>query len=213
MLIAIFLTLASAIVTLSIERYLDGKQGHAVLMPELIYRYDSKGEWTVIWTLENRGPGVARNLQISYFGTNSSCGVVAVDLDDGETSINEDDWKYGSDCAGGVDLVDAQPARPSDVPGVFVTDISDEGKLFGLGIYSAVARELNPGEKVWIELNFRSSPDVDEKLLPMVKRLAKESSLSRSESRPFTESFSELSVSGIGVTVDDVEYSVRRLRG
>ncbi|KQP55888.1 hypothetical protein ASF51_12140 [Agreia sp. Leaf283] len=180
---------------------------HATLDPSVTYRYDEPGQWTLIWVLRNEGPGSAENLHVSYLGVNTVCS--NADVSGNDVSLAE--MSTGAACAGGMELVDAQSAGPSERPLVFVRELEEEGRLFDLGAYSAVARQLDPDESVWLELTFKSSPGFDQTMLPLVEQV--EAGEDEDKIVQLQERFVAPSVSGINVTVNDSHYSAIRLKG
>ncbi|WP_344318476.1 hypothetical protein, partial [Acrocarpospora pleiomorpha] len=134
---------------------MEDRANHASLSPEWKVRYNKPGSWDLIWTLRNNGPGTAHDIQMEYSGTNFLCGTIEIPVDGVRESDGKDAWLSGADCVGGIEITEAKDASPTAYPGLHIREIENAALNKDLGLYSAVVRELAPGEMVEIIFSFK----------------------------------------------------------
>lgn len=78
--------------------------------------------------------------------------------------------------------------------------------------FSGVARELAPGEVVWLELNFESAAEFDDAMLPLVDAVEAESGHDSIVAlEQLKQQFLEPTVKGANLSVSVVSYNAIRL--
>jgi hypothetical protein len=216
--------IAAAFLVVNYQRALEEAASRADLTPLVTYRYNQPGEWTLIWTLKNDGPGTARDLRVSYVGVNTMCTTLVIDTSSGKVvdptplpspsaEGDPDGVRVGADCEGGMALTGVEAARPSDRPLLFVRPISDEGMMLDFGVDSGVAREINAGEMVWLELTFASSPAFDSEMIAHVDAVERENGVAETDLVALQDRFVSPTVGGVNISVAETEFDAIRLKG
>ena len=136
----------------------------AGLVVHTTYRRDEPGRWTMIVSIENSGPGVARSVQVRYIGVNALC-VTAVT--DGETFAVKR-VREGRHCPSGLSLKRVVPVRQEDLPGLFLGEFERVALWRRFSVFSGTARNLHEGEQLWLEFKWDVGRVLDRRLAAAV---------------------------------------------
>lgn len=210
------IALIVAFVVPNYERKLDEAANVAELQPTWSLRFNKSGEWDLIWTIENNGPGVAHNIHINYFGVNTICATIEVPLEgpySEPTGGVGDGSGFGADCVGGMEILKAESASPTDFPGIHIREVEDGALENTLSAYSGVVRELAQGEQARITFSFKSHKEFDNKLLPILDNAEKKDAVKESDVQGLLEFFPNPRVAGVNTSILPTEYYAIRYAG
>lgn len=174
------------------------------------------GRWTQILHVENVGPAAARIISIRHGATMTMCGTISVTLGgEGRPRSDEagsaDDAKVGAECKDGIELQEVEALDPQDLPGMVVHEGTDVAFEPALGLSSVVARDVLPGEVIWVEYYYELAPVLDERLRKEIPDGSGE--LDDRSAEEFEELFQTVEVLGDRVEVDlDDEVAVIQRR-
>jgi hypothetical protein len=190
---------------------LQRNERQAVVDVHIDYVAEGDGVWNLDAMLFNRGPGVARRLQIGYGGDVQVCSSVPSIVIHRSPIPSRPAIENGVKCDDSADLTAAGIKDAEYTPFLFTRAVVDEKKIFAYNAYDAICPELYPGEAVWLEFSSKLAPALDKKLRLLVPFETTETLTGGAEA--LHETFSDVGVGGVDVTQGKYVYSGNRPEG
>jgi hypothetical protein len=175
------------------------------------YQYDGSNRWTMNADVSNNGPAVASAVHLVYSALHTTCMIDELIFTPGKpTRVVNRSIKEDLQCANGSALISVTPVKA--LPGVFIHPLASYSASPIAGLFSGTAYDLHVGEDIWVNFNFKVTPDLNRKLMaelpsrPLMPDLNSPSKLSALFTR-----FSQVNVSGDNIKVTSTRYSAANL--
>ena len=170
------------------------------------YQYHGSDQWTMNMDVSNNGPAVASAVHLVYSAVHTTCIVDELIFSpDKHTKVVTKSVKEGLQCPDGSVFTSATPAK--SLPGLFVHPLTSYSANPALGLFSGIAYNLHPGEDIWIDFNFKVTPDLNSKLMaelpskPLIPAVNSPSKFAALFAR-----FSQVAVTGDNVRMTSARY-------
>lgn len=158
--------------------------------------------------VSNNGPAVAAAVHLVYSALHTTCTVYELIFAPGKaTKVVNRSIKEDLQCADGSALISVIPVKA--LPGLFIHPLASFSTSLSTGLFSGTAYDLHPGEDIWVNFNFKVTPNLNRKLMaelpPQLLPLMPDANSPEMLSALFAH-FNQVNVSGDNVKVVSTRY-------